>query len=326
VRRLLVAAALLAVTAATALAAGETIRFPRGHYAHPGAGIEWWYLSGEGDGSDGHRYSVFFALFRRGALALPVSQVVDLTTGRIVAHSESVGPAAFGRSALNVVLPAARLSYSPAANTWRIAASSAGYELSLSAAPVKPYVLHGGGGGVISQSTGGPSAYYSATRMRASGTIDRGGVRVALTGAAWLDHQWGDFVNDRAAFYWDWFACRFSDDTELMAYRFLTPGGLPLSRYEEGTFVSADGTGRRVTSFSALPGVRRLRAEGRTWPLDWSLAVPSEHLSLRLRSLAPDQLVRGTILPPFWEGAASATGTKQGACFVEEAAGSPATR
>jgi len=32
----------------------------------------------------------------------------------------------------------------------------------------------------------------------------------------------------------------------------------------------------------------------------------------------PDQLVRGVLLPTFWEGAATATGTKHGVCFVEE--------
>ena len=53
------------------------------------------------------------------------------------------------------------------------------------------------------------------------------------------------------------------------------------------------------------------------------LEVPSEGLSLTLRSLAPDQLVRGTFLPPFWEGVSSAAGSRSGMCFVEQAAGSP---
>lgn len=39
---------------------------------------------------------------------------------------------------------------------------------------------------------------------------------------------------------------------------------------------------------------------------------------MRLRSIVEDQLVRGTVLPTFWEGAATAAGTKQGTCFVEQ--------
>jgi hypothetical protein len=33
--------------------------------------------------------------------------------------------------------------------------------------------------------------------------------------------------------------------------------------------------------------------------------------------LFPDQLVRNTLLPTFWEGVAQAKGTRAGPCFVE---------
>jgi hypothetical protein len=44
------------------------------------------------------------------------------------------------------------------AKRWTFAASGAGYALAILARPEKPYVLHGGGTGVIEQSVGGPSA------------------------------------------------------------------------------------------------------------------------------------------------------------------------
>ena len=185
--------------------------------------------------------------------------------------------------------------------------------------PEKPYVLHGGGTGLIRQSLGGTSAYYSATRMAARGTIRRAGETVRISGTAWLDHQWGDFVDDRRAFNWDWFSCRFDDRTELMLYQFRNRvTGRPLAAFRDGTFVLGDGSSRRVTAFTATPGRRVLEAAGRRWPLDWTLRVPSERLTLRLRSIVPDQLVRGKTLPTFWEGATAATGAKAGVCFVEE--------
>ena len=82
-------------------------------------------------------------------------------------------------------------------------------------------MLHGGGTGVIRQSVAGISHYYSATRMRASGTLRVGGRTVPLTGESWFDHQWGDYARDPRAFNWDWFSCRFDDRTELMGYQFL---------------------------------------------------------------------------------------------------------
>ncbi len=111
---------------------------------------------------------------------------------------------------------------------------------------------------------------------------------------------------------------RFTDRTELMLYRFRKPDGTPILRYRSGTLVSRNGTGTLIRNFTADPGTRVLDAEGHRWPLDWLLRIPSARLTLSLRSFVPDQLVRGQLLPTFWEGAAAVTGTKRGICFVEE--------
>lgn len=294
------------------------VRLPRDYFGHPGAGIEWWYVSGVVQGVDGHRYSVFFTLFKRAGFVLPVSQTLDLGTGAIVGHTEGLAPASVGTTRLDVTIPGARLRYQLDTNTWRFFASGQGYTLALSATPEKPYVLHGGGTGVIRQSVAGSSDYYSATRMTARGTITKDGRAVAFTGTAWLDHQWGAFQDDPRAFNWDWFSCRFDDRTELMLYRFRDQAGAPLAAYRSGTFVLRDGRSTLVTTFEVVPGTRALDAGGRRWPLDWELRVPAERLTVRLTSIVQDQLVRGTLLPTFWEGAATASGTKRGTCFVEQ--------
>jgi predicted secreted hydrolase len=311
------AAAALAVAAATTGGVAR-LHFPRDHFAHPRAGIEWWYVTGVVRGGDGHRYSVFFTLFRRAGLVLPVSQVVDLDTGALVGHSEKLAPASLGTTKLDVAVQGGSLRYRPRGNSWRFAAADGGYALALTTVAQKPYVLHGGGTGIIGQSTAGASAYYSATRMTARGTITRDGVDLPFTGTAWFDHQWGNFQDDPDAFDWDWFSCRFDDRTELMLYGFRDRNGVPLPASRNGTFVLRNGRSRIVTTFDASPGERELDAAGRRWPLDWELAVPSERLTLRLTSIVDDQLVRGTLLPTFWEGAATAAGTKTGICFVEQ--------
>src|SRR3954447_11590332 len=187
----MLAATALAVCVAGAVSAAPRIELPRDHFAHPAAGIEWWYTTGVVRGSDGHRYSVFFTLFRRGSTVLPISQVIDLATGARVGRSERLGSAAFAAGRLAVAAAGARLAYEGSADTWTFAASSDGYALKLSAKPAKRYVLHGGGSGVVQESLGGESAYYSATRMAARGSFARGGKQISFTGTAWLDHQWG---------------------------------------------------------------------------------------------------------------------------------------
>jgi predicted secreted hydrolase len=313
-----VAAAIALALAGAGSGAAPQVHLPRDHYGHPGAGIEWWYVSGLARGADGRRYSIFFALFSRAGLLLPVSQVVNLDTGALVGHSEAFVRGGVATSRLDLSLPGGSLRYRAATNTWQFGASGHRYALDLVARPEEPYVLHGGGTGVIEQSSAGSSSYYSATRMAGRGTLTSNGRRLAFRGSAWLDHQWGNFENDPLAFNWNWFSCRFDDETELMLYEFHTRTGVPLAAHRTGTFVLRSGRSRLVTGFDALPGRRVLAAAGRRWPLDWELRVPSERLRLSLSSIVRDQLVRGILLPTFWEGAATATGTKRGVCFVEQ--------
>jgi predicted secreted hydrolase len=300
---------ILGAIMAVATLAVPLIHFPRDHFGHR-AGIEWWYFTAGVDGTDGHRYSIFFTLFKRGDLILPVSQVVNLDTGARLGHTEQVLTARIGPTALNVRRPTAQLSYTAAANVWTLRASDTAYGLFMIAKPQKPYVLHGGGTGVIRQGSA-VSRYYSSTRMDADGTIEYGRHAIGFHGTGWFDHQWGNFTNDQSALHWDWFSCRFDDRTELMLYRFR-------DGHASGTYVDRAGHGRLVRSFDAVAGRRALRALGRRWPLDWAIRVPSERLRLSLHAIVPDQLIRGVLLPSFWEGAVTATGTKRGVCFVEE--------
>src|SRR5579884_2725699 len=314
--------ALLAVAAyllgASAAAAGvPPVVLPRDHYAHPDSLLEWWYFSALVTDPSGTRYSVFFTLFSGIGLVAPVAQVVDLDTGQVVGHSETFGLATPGTSSLDVDAAQAHLDYQPDTDTWSFAVSAPALQVSLSQHPEKPYALHGGGTGVIRQSIGSISHYYSATRMQANGTLQVDGKTVPLTGESWFDHQWGNFVLNPLALKWDWFSCRFDDGTELMGYQLLDWLGRPLPWLANGTFVAADGPATAVDGFRASHDDQALTAAGHTWPLDWQLHTSSPELAETVNALFPDQLVRNAILPTFWEGVAEATGTHAGPCFVE---------
>jgi predicted secreted hydrolase len=317
---MLVAFALAAsLVGASALAATPPkVQLPRDHYGHPGSSIEWWYFTGVVHDGAGKRYSVFFTLFARQGFVVPVAQVIDLQTGRLVGHTEGLAPGTPTATAVDVNAGGSSLRYVAGSDTWRISVKGAALAFTISQHPQKPYVLHGGGTGVIEQSFGGTSRYYSATRMSARGTIRIGAKNVAVTGESWFDHQWGDYAADPRAFNWNWFSCRFDDGSELMLYEFRDrKTGKSLAQFRNGTFVDRTGHGTPVTSFTATAQGEPFRAAGHSWPLDWSLRASSPKLSERVHALFADQLVRNTIVPSFWEGAARVTGTHAGACFVE---------
>ncbi len=318
-RVLLILAATACLSVAAALAADRPpVQLPRDHFAHPGAGIEWWYFTALVRDPAGTRYSVFFTDFSSNGFVVPVAQVRNLDTGALVGHLESLAPARLGTSSLDLVAGRSRLQYPAGSNTWRLSAGGAGWQVTLSQRPEKPYALHGGGTGVIRQSVAGISHYYSATRMRATGTLRAGRRTLALKGESWFDHQWGDYAGNPRAFDWDWFSCRFDDRSELMGYQFLDhAGGKPLAGFANGTFVAPNGKATAVHGFVATHDGRTFTGAGHTWPLDWQLHASAPNLTETVKALLRDQLVRNTIVPTFWEGAAEATGTHTGPCFVE---------
>jgi len=315
--RLVALAALVLVLATGAMSARPAVALPRDQYGHPQAGIEWWYFTALVRDRTGTRYSVFFTVFSSRGGLVSVSQVVDLDTGKLVGHTENVGLGFPGTGSLDLGVAGTRLRYMPKRATWSVEVKASTFAVALAQRSLKPYALHGSDG-LIQQSSAGPSHYYSSTRMSATGTLRIGPRTVPVHGQGWFDHQWGNYRDDARAFNWDWFSCRFDDDTELMLYQFLDrTTHRPLAAYRTGTFVGPKGQTQHLSKFTAVAGSRVLVAAGSRWPLDWTLDAPDLELHEQVDSLLPDQLVRNSVLPTFWEGAASATGTKRGFCFVE---------
>jgi hypothetical protein len=90
------------------------------------------------------------------------------------------------------------------------------YGLKLRLLDEKPPALHHGG--YITYGAEGPSSYYSRTRLAASGLVqEASGATVNVSGLAWADHQWGDFVISGTV-GWEWFSIQLDNNTELMLY------------------------------------------------------------------------------------------------------------
>ena len=301
---------LLAGIVAVATLAVPPLHFPRDHFAHR-AGIEWWYFTAYVHGSDGHRYSVFFTLFKRGGFVLPVSQVVNLDTGKLVGHSEQVMTARTGSTGLSVHGVNGGLTYVAGSRNWALGAKKGSYLMSMIATPEKPYVLHGGGTGFIRQGSA-TSNYYSSTRMKAGGIIVNGRRRIEYHGHRVVRPPVGELHEQPER-----------EPLGLVLLPVRRPyraDALPLPRRPRERHRRRPRRPRPARDELRRQARERAyyRAVGRSWPLDWTLTVPGEHLTERLHAIVPDQLFRSLLLPTFWEGAVTATGTKDGVCFVEE--------
>ena len=100
--------------------------------------------------------------------------------------------------------------------------------------------------GYIDFGPAGGSYYYSRPKMTATGSVTLDGETLPVTGAAWFDHQWGDFISVGGG-GWDWFAVNLADGTDLT---------LSLVRDADGSYPLIYGTLTRPGWHHGAPAAR----------------------------------------------------------------------
>ena len=201
-----------------------------------------------------------------------------------------------------------------------------GYALELQLSARKPPALHLGAPpvfpGLISFGPAGYSYYYSRTHMEAAGTLTLAGRPRSVTGTAWMDHQWGDFLVLGGG-GWDWFAVSLDDERELTLSLIRDEGGQTVVQY--GTLVTAAGEARHIPpgAFTLAATAQWRSARTRvTYPAGWRIGVPGEDLDVTLTPVLSDQELdtRASTGVIYWEGAVAvhdAHGAPVGKGYVE---------
>jgi predicted secreted hydrolase len=194
-----------------------------------------------------------------------------------------------------------------------VAADPRGFGLDLSLSATKPAALHDRDGWIDFGPAGG-SYYYSRTAMTAKGTLTLDGRSLTVDGAAWFDHQWGDFISVGGG-GWDWFAVNLADGTDLsLSLVRDADGSYPLVY---GTVVAPDGSVRHLDrdAFSVAVTDRWLSpTTGADYPAGWTIRIPGDDLTIDLRpSVAAQELdTRATTGVIYWEGSQIVRATRGG--------------
>jgi predicted secreted hydrolase len=322
---------------------------------------EWWYYTGHLVDPTGAHWGFEFVVFRAERGALPVSWASHLAltdeAGQQFHYAQraEVGPQVDrGGAAAGFDLAIRGLDASdPATFTrspWTMRGGGGtdtlgavaqpsevrgdpidGFGLALSLASTKPAVLHNGSGYVDFGPAGG-SYYYSRTSMAAAGSITVGTRTLQVTGTAWFDHQWGDFISVGAG-GWDWFALNLGDGTDVTLSMIRAADGTYPLVY--GTLVSRDGTARRLGAGDftvTVTGQWSSPATGTTYPAGWTVSIPSAGIAAQLVPAVPQQELdtRATTGVVYWEGSQRVTATVDGRSVGGEAyvelTGYPPTR
>jgi predicted secreted hydrolase len=307
-----------------AVTPGRPLQFPRDFGSHPQYRIEWWYVTGWLTTAAHETLGFQVTFFRARPTDVGANPSTFAPRQLLFAHCALSDPrrgrpwedqrirragfelADADTTDTRVWIDDWQLRRAGSGYTARVAAEDFGFELTL--AVTQPPLANGEGG----YSRKGPDAssasdYYSQPHLRVSGGITRAGHSDAVTGEAWLDHEWTSEYLDPAAAGWDWFGLNLDDGGAIMAFRIRDRQGA--SYWAGGTVRYADGTVEilRPEQIEFQPR-REWRSPhtGVRYPIVWRVRVGA--LTLELEPLLDDQEIdaRLTSGAVYWEGAVRA--------------------
>lgn len=306
--------------------------FPRDHGKHPDFQTEWWYFTGNLD-SDAGKWGFQLTFFRRSLLkerppwrsAWAVRDLypahfalTDVSNSRFF-HTDSIsreGPGLAGAAVDNLDVHAKDWIAVNEGEAIRIKAFKDGYALDLLLNPEKEKVLHGDAGySRKGDAPGQASHYYSFTRLKAEGALTFSGETHKVSGAAWMDHEFGSSILLPDQVGWDWFSLQLDDGSELMVFHLRRADGSferPFGTFvpKQGGPIDLEGKVNVIKTASSWNSPRT----GAVYPSGWSLEVPSRSIALHITPLVKDQeitAIRSTQVT-YWEGAVEVKGLREG--------------
>jgi predicted secreted hydrolase len=225
---------------------GRQFIFPRDYGSHPEFAIEWWYITGHLFGTNEAQFG-FQATFFRRALAKPGDTnnsastafgsdqiylahmaLVDKTSG-VFRYQEKLNregwDAASSTNTLDVHNGNWSLRLAPKnpgdREVFQLQASvGADVKFQLDLSPKKPLVIFGTNG--VSRKAAdfkASSHYLTFPRLAATGILTLNETNLAVTGEAWMDHEFSSSQLGAGQVGWDWLSLQLFDGRELMAYR-----------------------------------------------------------------------------------------------------------
>jgi len=297
------------------------IHFPQDEGAHNNL-TEWWYYTGHMDamesGGKAHRYGfelVVFQVLRSNFPPVYAAHfaISDVTRGAFHYDQRRLNEPdqkPDGTSTNGIDVHMGDWTIQGLDGRDHLTAAMKDYAINLDLAGVKPATLHNGNG-LITYGLAGFSYYYSRTRMAVSGMITDHNQPLRVTGQAWMDHQWGDFLT--LAGGWDWYSIQLNNNTEVMLYFIRDAAGKTLATYV--SYIDAGGKDHLLPPEAlkaTVLGKWTSPKTGITYPSGWRLEINSPQLQTTLtitpqlkdQELAASQST-GNI---YWEGAVDIQG------------------
>jgi predicted secreted hydrolase len=342
-RRFLASSVLLLATGVVAadeyprVVPGHLLQFPQDAGAHPAFRSEWWYITGWVQDARGNNFGIQVTFFRnrpRVAEANPSAfaprqlvfahaAIADTRHGKL-RHDQRAARTGFG-------LAEAREETTDVwIGDWSLKLIGVSYVAKIAARDFEFDLRFSSTGAFLPQGEQGfsrkgaalasASYYYSQPQLAVSGNVAIAGDSAAVTGIAWLDHEWSSEALATEASGWDWIGINLNDGGALMAFRIRDHSGAAL--WAGGALREASGTARSFEPNEIRFTARRRWRSPRTgveYPV--AMLVNVSDVEYTLEPLMDDQeldsrVTTGTV---YWEGAVRAirAGREVGRGYLE---------
>jgi len=300
---------------------GYRLRFPQDFGSHAQFRTEWWYVTGWLKTTRGAPLGFQVTFFRSRPPQQQDNPSAFAARQLLIAHVAISDPARgqlwqdqrIRRAGLGLAEASADntdvwiddWSLHRVGDKYTAAISAEGFALQLQFTATQPPLLNGSDG----YSRKGPlldsaSYYYSEPHLAVSGTVQRAARSDAVTGEAWLDHEWSSQYLDPEAEGWDWLGVNLTDGGALMAFQIRNHQGQPL--WVGATVREADG---KVQVFAPgqiefLPGRRwRSARSGISYPVSWRVRVGAHNFEIEPFMDDQENDSRQSSGTIYWEGA-----------------------
>jgi predicted secreted hydrolase len=313
---------------------GYHYEFPRDHFEHPDFRTEWWYYTGNVRTADGARFGFELVFFRQGErrgesdnrsawrvddLYLAHVALTDIA-GRRFLYKERLnraGPGVAGASFAQRRVWNGNWSATWDGERQTLAAVADGIRFHLQLAPLQPLVIHGEQGVSQKAEGAGKASYYvSFPRLAVTGEINGR----AVTGTAWMDHEWFTHQLESTQAGWDWFSAQLADGSDLMVFQLRRRDGT-IDPYSSGTYIDPQGHARHLKAGEFKLEPRAYWTSPKTkarYPIEWRISISDLHLALECKAALPDQELGGEHNGPnYWEGAVTYSGSTSGVGYLE---------
>ncbi len=294
--------------------AADHARLPEDEAPHDNL-TEWWYYTGHLAGAEA-RYGFELVMFQARRLNYPSAYAAHFAVTdhqrKQFQFDQRVGTDEQPQTApgFDLRLGDWQLRGRNGDDGLKAMTSDRQYGIDLTLHATKPPALHHGTG-LITFGDAGDSYYYSRTRMLLQGNVQDHGAEIPVTGMAWMDHQWGNFVVGGKG-GWDWYSIQLADGTDIM---------LSIVRSAEGALVDPYGTvvGTQGDVLNLVPndfttqttGTWTSPATGIAYPSGWTITVKPLQLTMTLTPVIPDQelAVKASTGQAYWEGEVTVVGS-----------------